>query len=125
MAHLIHWFQRHTATDDRITRAKKIVVLFIALFSAIALLANDLLFISRYQDVALYEHILMLVAPFCVILSAPKYCVETRNIDLVANLLFAASYGVVLANTIHAGTIQATVTYFLLALAICYSLLFG
>jgi len=125
MAQLIHWFQRHTTTDDRITRAKKTVVLFIALFSAVALLANDLLFISRYQDVAPYDHILMLVAPLCVILSAPKYCVETRNIDLVANLLFAASYGVVLANTIHAGTIQATVTYFLLALAICYSLLFG
>ena len=46
MASLIHWFQRHTTTDDRITRAKKIVVLFVALFSAVGLLANYLLFIS-------------------------------------------------------------------------------
>ncbi len=125
MASLIHWFQRHTTTDDRITRAKKIAVLFVALFSAIGLLANYLLFISRYQYVAPYDHILMLVAPFCVIVSAPKYCVETRNIDRAANLLFAASYLVVLANTLHAGSVDATVTYFLLALAICYSLLFG
>jgi signal transduction histidine kinase/ActR/RegA family two-component response regulator len=125
LASLIHWFQRHTTTDDRITRAKKIAVLFVALFSAIGLLANYLLFISRYQYVAPYDHILMLVAPFCVIVSAPKYCVETRNIDRAANLLFAASYLVVLANTLHAGSVDATVTYFLLALAICYSLLFG
>lgn len=125
MASLIHWFQRHTTTDDRITRAKKIAALFVAIFSAIGLLANYLLFISRYQYVAPYDHILMLVAPFCVIVIAPKYCVETKNIDLAANLLFAASYVVVLANTLHAGSVDATVTYFLLALAICYSLLFG
>lgn len=125
MVSLIHWFQRHTATDDRITRAKKTAVLFVALFSAIGLLANYLLFISRYQNVELYDHILMLVAPFCVIVSAPRYCVQTKNIDLAANLLFAASYLVVLANTIHAGSVDATVTYFLLALAICYALLFG
>ncbi len=125
LASLVHWFQRHTTTDDRITRAKKIAALFVALFSAIALLANYLLFISRYQHVAPYDHILMLVAPFCVIVSVPKYCVETKNIDLAANLLFAASYVVVLANTLHAGSVDATVTYFLLALAICYSLLFG
>jgi signal transduction histidine kinase/CheY-like chemotaxis protein len=125
LASLIHWFQRHTTTDDRITRAKKIAVLFVALFSAIGLLANYLLFISRYQYVAPYDHILMLVAPFCVIVSAPKYCIETGNIDRAANLLFAASYVVVLANTLHAGSVDATVTYFLLALAICYSLLFG
>ena len=125
MASLIHWFQRHTTTDDRITRAKKIVVLFVALFSAVGLLANYLLFVSTYDDVIALDHFVLLIMPFAVVLSAPKYCVETKNITLAASLTFAASYVVILINTVHAGSVVGTVTYFMLALAVCYSLLFG
>ena len=125
MAQLIHWFERHTTTDDRIARAKKIVVLFVALFSALGLLANYLLFISSYDDVTPLDHVVLLFVPFAVVLSAPKYCVETKNIDLAANLVFAASYVVILVNTLHAGSVVGTATYFMLALAVCYSLMFG
>jgi signal transduction histidine kinase/ActR/RegA family two-component response regulator len=125
MAQLIHWFDRHTTTDDRIARAKKIVVLFVALFSAFGLLANYLLFISSYDDVTPLDHVVLLFVPFAVVLSAPKYCVETKNIDLAANLVFAASYVVILVNTLHAGSVVGTATYFMLALAVCYSLMFG
>ncbi len=125
MGQLIHWFQRHTTTDDRITRAKKIVVLFVALFSGIGLLANYLLFVSTYDDVTPLDHVVLLFLPFTVVLSAPKYCVETKNITFAANLVFAASYVVILINTLHAGSIVGTVTYFMMALAVCYSLMFG
>lgn len=125
MTRLTTWFHVHTASDDHITRAMKMVVLFVALFSAIGLLANYILFLISYDDVVFLDHFVLLIAPFCVVLSAPKYAVETRNIFAAANVVFAASYVVVVINTIHAGTIVATVTYFLLALAICYSLMFG
>ena len=125
MASLIHWFQRNTTTDDRIARAKKIVVLFVALFSAVGLLANYLLFVSSYDDVTALDHFVLLFMPFAIVLSAPKYCVETKNITFAANLVFAASYVVILINTFHAGSIVGTVTYFMLALAVCYSLMFG
>jgi signal transduction histidine kinase/ActR/RegA family two-component response regulator len=125
MAQLIGWFQRHTTNDDRITRAKKIVVLFVALFSGIGLLVNYLLFISSYDDVTPLDHVVLLLVPFAVVLSAPKYCVETRNITFAANLVFAASYAVIVINTLHAGSVVGTVTYFMMALAVCYSLMFG
>lgn len=125
MTRLTAWFHHHTASDDRITRAMKMVILLVALFSGIGLLANYVLFLFSYDDEGFFDHVVLLIAPFCVVLSAPKYAVETKNIFVAANVVFAASYVVVLANTIHAGTVVATVTYFLLALAICYALMFG
>lgn len=119
------WYRQHTEADDHITRANKLVILFVALISGIGLLGNYLLFVFRHDTVAWYDHIVLFFAPMCVVVVTPKHCIESTNIEFTANMVFAASYLVVLANTLHTGSATGTVMYFMLALAICYALLFG
>lgn len=103
----------------------KTVIALVAALGGLGVLANFTSFALTNSVVTAIDIFVMLLLPLVVIVGGPILAKRATNIELTANGIFAFSYLVIALNTVHKGSPIGTAAYFLLALGVSYSLLFG
>ncbi|MEZ6030945.1 MAG: histidine kinase dimerization/phospho-acceptor domain-containing protein [Hyphomonadaceae bacterium] len=103
----------------------KTVIMLVCVIGGLAMAANFVWFVVSNPLVTFFDTFVLLIAPASVVIAGPLLAKRSSNIGRTANLILVAGYGLVVLATLQKGSPIGTAAYLMLALSLCYALLFG